>query len=129
MDFFPRRNFDFGFDLFRDPFGKENNIMKTDISEKEDSYLLEMDLPGMNKEDIIIDYHDGYLEVSAKKENRVDEEKEYIRHERIYGEYRRSFYVGSIDESSIKAKYNNGILIVEVPKQQVDASKKSIIID
>lgn len=129
MDFFPRRNFDFNFDLFRDSFGKENNMLKTDISESENSYLFEMDLPGMNKDEIKIDYHDGYLEVSAKKENRIDEEKEYIRHERIYGEYRRSFYVGTIDESKIKANFNNGILIVEVPKEQQDSSKKSIMID
>lgn len=129
MDFFPRRNFDFGFDLFKDPFGRENSIMKTDISQKENSYLLEMEIPGMSKEDITIDYHDGYLEVSAKKEATIDEQKEYIRHERVYGEYRRSFYVGSINENSIKATYNNGILIVEVPKLQINDSKKSIIIN
>ena len=110
-------------DFFRDDFfsGKDKmnfQLMKTDIREDENSYLLEVDLPGYNKEDIKIDVTDGYLTINAKmtkEEN--DDNKNYVRRERFSGEATRSFYVGEdikIDE--IKASFKNGILSLEVPK-------------
>lgn len=127
MDFFPRRGFDFGLDLFRD--NSKDLMMKTDISEKENSYLMELDILGMQKENISINYQDGYLTVEAKKEQQLEETKDYIRKERIYGEYKRSFYVGNIEEKDIKANYENGTLTIEFPKEQSKTTKKSITID
>ena len=110
-------------DFFRDDFFTRKDkmsfqLMKTDIQEDENKYLLEVDLPGYNKEDIKIDVTDGYLTINAKitKEDN-DEDKNYVRRERFTGEATRSFYVGEdIKEDEIKASFKNGILTLEVPK-------------
>ena len=110
-------------DFFRDDFFSHKDkmnfqLMKTDIQEDENKYLLEVDLPGYNKEDIKIDVTDGYLTINAKitREDN-DEEKNYVRRERFTGEATRSFYVGEdIKEDEIKASFKNGILTLEVPK-------------
>lgn len=131
MMLMPRRNFDlFDDDFFRDDFfnakGKNNyNLMKTDIQEKDNSYLLEVDLPGYNKDDIKIDVTDGYLTINAKANHEEKEEKNnYVRRERFSGECTRSFFVGEdVEVDSIKASFKNGILSLEVPKE--DPEKKS----
>ena len=114
-------------DFFRDDFftPKERNnfnLMKTDIKETEKSYLLDIDLPGYDKKDIQIDITDGYLNIHAKKDEEKEENK-YVRRERFTGEVSRSFYVGEdikIDE--VTASFKNGILSLEVPKE--DPEKK-----
>ena len=120
----PRRNdFDLFDDFFRDDFfnKKQNNLMKTDIKEVNDKYIIEMDLPGYEKENINISLKDGYLTVSAKAE-KTDEEKEeekFVRRERFYGECSRSFYVGdNVTEEDIDAEFKNGILKVDIPKKE-----------
>ena len=123
----PRRN---SFDLFDNFFGdddffpkKERNLMKTDIKEKKDKYIIEMDLPGYSKENINLELNDGYLMVSAKveKENNHDEPEKFVRRERFYGECSRSFYVGSdITEEDIEAEFKNGILKIDVPKKEIE---------
>ena len=120
----PRRD---SFDLFDDFFGndnyfksKNNSLMKTDIKETDTKYIIEMDLPGYDKENINIELNNGYLEVSAKQEREENEEEntKYVRKERFYGECSRSFYVGDdITEEDIDAEFKNGILIVNVPKK------------
>ena len=78
MMLMPKRDFDlFGDDFFRDDFfkGEKNNLMKTDIKETENSYILDVDLPGYNKEDIKVDITDGYLTINAKMSNEVHDEK------------------------------------------------------
>ena len=122
----PRRDFSlFDDDFFHDDFfgPKERNqfnLMKTDIKETEKSYLLDVDLPGYNKEDIKIDITDGYLTIHAKK-NEAKEEKEegkFLRRERFSGEATRRFYVGEdIEMDEVKASFKNGILSLEVPKE------------
>ena len=110
-------------DFFRDDFFDRKdrmnyNLMKTDIREDENSYLLEVDLPGYSKDDIKIDITDGYLTINAKvnKEDN-EEEKNYVRRERFTGEATRSFYVGEdIKEDEIKASFKDGILTLNVPK-------------
>ena len=101
----PRRNFDLFDDLFDDNFfnKKEKNLMKTDIKEKKDKYIIEMDLPGFEKENIKLELNNGYLTISGKQENKIDEEEEkYVHKERFYGECTRSFYVGdNIKEDKI----------------------------
>lgn len=120
----PRRNeFDVFDDFFRgDNFfsRRENSIMKTDIIEKKDKYVIEMDLPGCEKENINIELRDGYLEISAKaikEENNKDSEK-YVHKERFYGQCSRNFYLGDSIEDDIHAEFKNGILKVTVPKKE-----------
>ncbi len=135
MMLMPRRDFDLFDDFFRDDFfnGKEkNSLMKTDIREGENSFIVDVDLPGYNKEDIKIDVTNGYLTINAKTSNEVnDKEKgKYVRRERFIGECSRSFYVGDdVKQDEIKASFKNGILSLEVPKvneEEKEAEKKYI---
>lgn len=130
------------FDLFDDMFGmdpfferKETKLMRTDIKEKGNNYIIEVDLPGYEKENIEIEMENGYLKVSAKTSKNVDEsdeEEKYIHKERYYGECSRSFYVGeNLKEEDVKAAFKNGILTLTVPKEQPKQleEKKKIQID
>ena len=120
----PRRNS--GFDLFDDFFKeddfftrKQSNLMKTDIKEKKDKYVIEVDLPGCDKENIDLSLENGYLKIAAKvvKETSSGDDEKYLRQERFYGECSRSFYVGDqITQKDIDAEFKNGILKIEVPK-------------
>ena len=100
--------------MFSDPFftGTENKVMKTDIKEKKDKYVIDMDLPGYEKNDIKIDIQDGYLTVHAKA-NKAETDKEegkYVRKERYVGECSRSFYIGdNIKEEDIEIKKGEAI--------------------
>ena len=127
MMMLPRRRNDL--DLFDrmfldDPFfsgERESKLMKTDIKEKKDKYIIEMDLPGYEKENISLEINDGYLMISAKTSQNKDEKEEgkYVRKERFVGECSRSFYVGdNIKEEDIKASFKNGTLKIEVPKKE-----------
>ena len=127
MMMIPRKRNDF--DLFRDlfegddffPNRRESQIMKTDIKEKKDKYIIEMDLPGYEKENINLSLKDGYLEVSAKveKEENSGESERFIQKERFYGECSRNFYVGDwVKETDIHAEFKNGILKITVPKKE-----------
>lgn len=138
MMMIPRRNeFDLWDEIFHDPFfrGGESKLMKTDIKEKKDNYLIDIDLPGYEKDDIKIDIEDGYLTIHATMNKNVDEKEEgkYVRKERYVGECSRSFYVGeNITEEDIKAKFKNGTLTIEVPKienKKLPKEKKYIPID
>ena len=115
------------FDLFDDFFGgddffprREQSLMKTDIREKDDKYIIEMDLPGFEKENINLELKEGYLTVSAKVEREGNDEKErYVHKERFYGECSRNFYVGEeVTEHDIHAEFKNGILKVSIPKKE-----------
>ena len=125
-------------DMFRDSFFTSSNttkLMKTDIQEKDDKYILDMDLPGYDKEDIKAQLKDGYLTITAQKNTSnedKDEKGNYIRRERYCGKCSRSFYVGdSIKEEDIKASFNNGILELTFPKEvpQKEEEMKYITID
>lgn len=111
------------FDNFaRDFFRKSNADLpafRTDIRDAGDSFLLEADLPGFNKEDISLDLKDGILTISAVHQDSSEEKDDkgsYIRRERRYGSFSRTFDVTGIDESAITAAYNNGILELTLPK-------------
>ena len=118
----PRRNFDLFDDFFDDNFfnKKEKNLMKTDIKEKKDKYVIEMDLPGFEKENIKLELNNGYLTISGKQENKIDEEEEkFVHKERFFGECTRSFFVGdNIKEEDIDAEFKNGILKIDIPKKE-----------
>ena len=97
------------------------NLMKTDIQEHDDGYTLEMDLPGFKKDEIKVELNNGYMTISAAKGLDEDEKDKksgkYIRRERYYGAYTRSFNVSEIDVEGIKAAYENGVLTLTMPKK------------
>ena len=111
---------------------KENNMMKTDVKVNENDYELQVEVPGVNKENISIDYENGYVTIAAKTNKSKDEkdkEGNYIRRERYSGSYSRSYYVGDVDRESIKAKLDNGVLSIIVPKAKAEEQKKAIAIE
>lgn len=130
-------------DFFSDPFGMMvpqsrdplygkhgKNLMKTDVRETENSYELDIDLPGFKKDEIKVELDNGYLSISAAKGLDKDEEKKdgkYIRRERYAGSMNRTFYVGSqLTQQDIQAKFEDGILKISVPKkdvQQIEQNK------
>ena len=104
----------------RELYGKNaRNIMKTDVHELENSYEMNVDLPGFKKENIHVDLKEGYLTIRAEKglEKEEKKEKKVIRSERYVGSMSRSFYVGDIEPESIKCKYEDGVLTLEFPKE------------
>lgn len=136
MKFFPRTTslFDDMFDdMFTSPFfaNRSDMAMKTDITEKDGSYMLDMELPGCKKEDIHLELKDGYLNVSAAR-NAKKEEKDakgsLVRQERYSGTFSRSFYVGDkLSEEDIKAGYENGELKITFPKEVKKLPEKKTI--
>ena len=108
----------------RDPlYGKHSkNLMKTDVRETENSYELDIDLPGFKKEDVNVELKNGYLTIAASKsldKDEKDQKGRYIRQERYAGAMSRSFYVGEdVQPSEISAKFENGILQLSVPKAE-----------
>lgn len=134
-DFF--REFPFFDDRdFRRPAGKPigprsmaGRMVPTDITENEDGFEIEMELPGFAKEEIAISLEDGNLIISAAhNEENKGEEKNYIRRERFARTCTRGFYVGKIvTEADIKAEFNNGILKLNVPKKTPAIPEKKYI--
>ncbi len=97
------------------------SVMKTDVKETDGAYEIDIDLPGYKKEDVKAELKDGYLTINAEtkheKEDK-DEGKKYLRRERYYGNCSRSFYVGDqMTEEDVKAKFEDGILKISVPKK------------
>ena len=117
---------DFSFPTFpnvdKELYGKHaKNLMKTDVKDAGDHYELEMEMPGVEKENIKAELKDGYLTVTAQQNTNKDEKDKqgnYIRRERYSGSCQRSFYVGEgVKQEDLKAAFNNGILTVAVPKE------------
>ena len=131
-------------DMFNDAFGMmpsidhalygkhTKNMMKTDVRETEDSYLVDIDLPGFKKDEVKVELKDGYLTVSAAKgldKDEQDKKGRYIRQERYAGTMSRSFYVGEgVKPEDLHAKYEDGILQVTVPKEAPKAVPASTYI-
>ena len=107
-------------------YGKHaGNVMKTDVKETEAGYEVDIDLPGFKKDEINAKLDNGYLTISAAKgldKDEQDKNGKYIRRERYAGSMSRSFYVGEgVTEEDIKAKYEDGILRLVVPKKDAKA--------
>ena len=102
-------------------YGKRaKNLMKTDVRETENSYELDVDLPGFKKDEVTVNLEDGYLTISAAKGLDREEKNrkgKYIRQERYAGSCSRSFYVGDVQPKEVSAKYEDGILRVSLPKR------------
>ena len=119
-DFFD--DFERNFPL-RTSFGRDDSnlggLMRADVKENDDGYEVHLDLPGFKKEDVKAQLKEGYLTVTATRQSSVDDSKneKYIRRERYMGSVSRSFYVGeNLTEEDIKAKFDNGTLILSLPK-------------
>ena len=129
----------FGENLFDDFFGRDfdlfpalpgnplygkhaKNLMKTDVRETEDTYELDIDLPGFKKDEINVELKDGCLSVSAAKgldKDETDKKGRYIRQERYAGTCCRSFYVGEgVESKDVSAKFEDGILRLSLPKRE-----------
>lgn len=128
---------DFSFpDIDKKLYGKHaKNVMKTDIKEKDEGYELVVDLPGFKKDEIEVQLENGYLTISAAKgldKDETDKNGKYLRQERYAGSMSRSFYVGEgITEEDIHGKFENGILKLDIPKEEVRKveQKKRIAIE
>ena len=108
------------FDEFFPDFAYNIKAMRTDIKENENEYLLDVELPGFNKDEVKISLDDGYLTIAAgKNENKEEKNDKYIRKEIHSSKQERSFYFGNIDENKISAKFENGILKISVPKEEL----------
>lgn len=112
------------FDNFQKQFFRDSNAtlpaFRADIRDLDDKFVLDAELPGFNKEDISLDLKEGILTIKAEHKDSQDQKNdkgEYIRRERRYGSFARTFDVSGIDESGISAAYKNGILEVTLPKQ------------
>ena len=103
-------------------FWDNNNVsaFRTDITEKDGKYILEADLPGFKKEDISVDIDKDCLTITAEHKSEENEQNadSYIRRERFYGSYTRSFNVKGIDTEAITAAYNDGVLTLTMPKKE-----------
>ena len=112
-------------------FGRNNGqkYMRTDIKENEDSYLMEVEIPGADKNDIHVDLKDGYLNISVSRSEKSDGGKKdnYIHRERSFS-CQRSYYIGDVRKEDIKAKYENGILNVTIPKETEKKAEESRIL-
>lgn len=122
-------------EFFANPFGMVNtapaeealygkhsrNLMKTDVREMDNSYELDVDLPGFKKDELSVELKDGYLTISAAKgldKDTEDKKGKYIRQERYAGACSRSFFVGeTVEPEEVSAKFEDGILRVSLPKK------------
>ena len=107
--------------LEREVFGNMDtavSAIRTDIEEVDDKYIIKAELPGFEKEDIHVDVEDGRLTISASHQEESEEkQKSYLRRERRYGSFQRSFDISGVDASHIGAAYKNGILELTLPKE------------
>lgn len=123
-------------DMFNDFFNddmlsefKSCGSFKTDIKETPEEYVVHAELPGVKKEDINIDYNNNYLSISATRNNEFEEKKDnYIRRERSYGSVSRGFYINNVNKEAIKAKFDNGVLTIDLPKKEISSNNDSKIL-
>ena len=114
-------------------YGKNaSRLMKTDVKETDEGYEVDVDLPGFHKDEIKLDLNNGYLTISTEKSLNKENKGKMLRQERYVGTMQRSFYVGeSITEDDIKAKFENGVLSLMIPKKEAPKvpEKKQILIE
>ena len=105
-------------ELERRFFGQRTPAMKTDIREADGAYILEADLPGFAREDIKAEIKNGYLTIRAERKSDKESADSYLRRERSYGSFSRTFDLEGIDAEAITAEFKNGVLTVNLPKLQ-----------
>ena len=132
--------FDIFDSIFDDPFfapsrsmrrmpDQRNMSMRCDITQEGDDYIIDVDLPGYQKEDVSVELKNGYLMITAtKNEEKEEKEKNYIHRERFYGSCSRNFYVGeNVSEENIKASFKDGILKLTIPKVEETKVEQKLI--
>jgi Molecular chaperone (small heat shock protein) len=120
-------------DFFSDNWPKRNlarDTFKINVQENENEYLIEAELPGVSKDEIDVDINDGRMTISVRREEKINEEqKNYIHRESRYESMSRSIYLADADSKGIKAKLDNGVLNVSVPRQTKDIKTEKIEIE
>lgn len=113
-------------DFFNDRFTSLASFAGVDVAKNEGSYELQVDLPGVNKDDIVIDMKDDILSIKVvTKEEKETKEKNYIIRQRASRAFSRSFKVAGVQEDAISARYENGVLTLVLPfKEKVDVTRK-----
>ena len=107
---------------------KVDKMMKCDVYEEDNAYVIEMDAPGVKKENIELEYHEGNLTITMSTKKSETDNKKYLRRERVVvSKCSRSFYLGDIDENEIRAEFKDGILKISVPKENKNINHKKII--
>lgn len=121
----------------RNPFNEVQNLvtsvfngsgLRTNIEETEKEYIVTVEVPGVSKKDITIDYEDSYLTISVEKKEDTSE-KRYIRKEITETSFSRSFYLENVNEEKIKAKLDEGILTIKIEKAKPEVKNRKIKID
>lgn len=118
-------------DFFSDDFfpmrSLRHDTFKVDVKEEKDHYLIEADMPGVKKEEVALDYHDGYLTISINKnEEKEEDNKNYIHRERRTCSMHRTFNMGDLESDQIDASLKDGILTIKAPKAKVTETKTRI---
>jgi HSP20 family protein len=117
-DYFNQLFNNFFDDDFFAPVNYISNGFRVDLKETDDEYMIEADLPGMNKDAIDISYENNYITIAAKRDDSVEDKRHnYVRRERRCGEFSRSFYIDNVDENNIDAEFKDGVLKVSLPKK------------
>ncbi|PKK87216.1 MAG: molecular chaperone Hsp20 [Tenericutes bacterium HGW-Tenericutes-8] len=111
--------FDSLFDEFSSSPFLNKETMKTDIKETDTGYELAIELPGFDKQDVKVSMDNGYLLIEAERKSEKEDKQasKYIKRERYYGMMKRSFYVGDVSLSDIKGNFTDGILKLDIPKE------------
>ena len=104
-------------------FGQRTPALKTDIREVENGYILDCDLPGFAREDIKAEIKNGYLTIRAERKTDSESRENYLRRERTYGSFSRTFDLEGIDTEAITASFKDGVLSVNLPKTEVKADE------
>lgn len=121
-------------DFFNDPFFSRFSAMtspiRADVKETEKEYIVEAEIPGVKKEDILINITDDVLTLGVDvKEEKNEESEGYVFKERSNGSYKRSFHVRNIKNEEVKAQYKDGILTVILPKSDIESGTRKIEIE
>lgn len=119
------RFFDRGF-----PLARAFTDIKVDVQEKEHEYMIEADMPGIKKEDITLQLSNDYLQIAVQQvQQSENDDKNYLRKERVSSSLRRDIYLPNTTKEGIKAKLESGVLTITVPKAQPHMTKTSIEIE
>ncbi|SDF76118.1 heat shock protein Hsp18 [Sporomusa acidovorans] len=105
------------------PFTTTGSSFHVDLKETNDSYMIKADLPGIQKGDITIHFENDYLTISAKRNDETEiKDGNYLRRERRFGEFSRSFYIRNVRDENIDAEFTDGVLTITLPKRENNAT-------
>jgi len=115
--------------FFSEPWfmGRYGDTFKVDVQKKDDEYLVEAELPGVKRSEVSIEISDGNLQIAVRREENVNEQgRDYIHRERRFSSMSRSVYLADAAQEGIRAKLDNGVLKVSVPRQRDDNKEQTL---